>query len=79
MGEKGRTPWFPMGLSVVSYGRFLAGNVVGWAVGGGCISFCRACGGRDDVWYARVSFEVEIRNKIFQGALPVDPLYYSGF
>ena len=68
-----------MGLSVVSYGRFLAGDVVGWAVGGGCIRFCRACGGRDDVWYAGVSFEVEIRDEISRGALPVDSLYYAGF
>ena len=79
MGVKGGTIWFPMGLSVACYGRFLAGDVVGWAVGGGCIRLRRACGGRDGVWYAGVSFEAEIRDEIVRGTLPVNPLYYSCF
>ena len=39
----------------------------------------RACGGRDDVWYAGVSFEAEVRDEIVRGTLPVNPLYYPGF
>ena len=68
-----------MGLSVACYVRFLAWDFVRWAVGGGYIRLRRACGGRDDVWYAGVSFEVEMRDEIPRGALPVNSLYYAGF
>ena len=79
MGERGGTVRAPMGLSVACYGCFLAGDFSGWAVSVGCICLRRTCGGRDDVWYAGVSFEAEIRDEIERGALPVNPLYYSGF
>ena len=62
-----------------TYGGIPAEDPVGWAIGGGCVRHRHACGGRDDVWYAGVSFEVEAGDEIFRVARPVDPLYYSGF